>query len=796
MPSPPPPPPLPGSPIGRALPRREDRRLLLGRGRFHDDLELPGDTLHAVFLRSPHAHARIGAIDSTAARALPGVIAVLTGAEINALIAPLKIAPPIPGHLPVETPAMPAETARLVGDPVALVLAERRSIAEDAAELLTIAWEALPAIASVAQASAPGAALVDPTVPGNRVARQRVATPGLDAAFARAERILEIPFAQQRQTHAPIEPRGCLAIWDVGREHLTLHVGTQAPHPYRTVLAARLGLREWQATVIAPDMGGGFGQKIIPAREDLCCAAAARLLGRPVRWREGRSENLAASLHAREESIAARVGFGGDGRLVALDVTITVDSGGWCLFPADYIARMICIIIPGATRLREYGYTTEIWLTNKCPSGPMRAPMAMAAWVTEGILDEVARALGLDPLEVRRRNMIAQTDLPWISAAGQRYEAITPRATLDAVAEAIGYDAIRAQQRAGGTAGKLLGLGLCTVIESNTYGSAFYRAAGIPGSGHEAVAVRVEPSGAVLASCGLMGSGQGYETTLAQTTAAGLGCRPDDVLVQLGHTDIAPYGMGSRGARGATAGGGGLYIAGLRLQAKMLQIAAVLLGRNSADGLVLREGRVLAATGGGFTDAGIGIPEIARTAHLDPLRLPAGMMPGLHEIYAYDPPDLTFTDSAHAALVEIDPESGAIALLRYVAAENAGQAINPIIVEGQGHGAISLGLSGALMEHLAYDEDGQLLAGSFMDYALARAGDIPPLQLMHMNIPDPRTPAGIKGMSEGGTMGAAGALMNAVNDALAQRGVRLDKPPATPARIWAALQGGAGLRRT
>ena len=791
MPSPTPPPPPAGSPIGRPLPRREDRRLLLGRGRFHDDIECPGDTLHAVFLRSPYPHARIGGIDTAAALALPGVVAVLTGAEINALVAPQRIAPPIPGHLPVETPAMPAVTARLVGDPVALVLAETRHIAEDAAELILVDWEALPAIASVAQAAAPGAALVDPTVPGNRVARQRVATPALEAAFARAARVLEIDFAQQRQTHAPLEPRGCLAIWDEGREHLTLHVGTQAPHPYRTGLAARMGLKEWQVTIASPDMGGGFGQKIIPAREDLCCAAAARRLGRPVRWRESRGENLAASLHAREERIAARAGITDDGRLVALDVTITVDSGGWCLFPADYIARMICIIIPGATRLREYGYTTEVWLTNKCPSGPMRAPMAMAAWVTEGILDEVARALGLDPLEVRRRNMIAPADLPWVSAAGQRYEAITPRATLEAVVEAIAYDRIRAEQRARGTAGKLLGLGLCTVIESNTYGSAFYRAAGIPGSGHEAVSVRVEPSGAVLASCGLMGSGQGYETTLAQTTAAGLGCRPEDVLVQLGHTDIAPYGMGSRGARGATAGGGGLYIAGLRLQAKMLQIAAVLLGRNSADGLTLQDGRVLAATGDGFADAGIGIAEIARTAHLDPLRLPAGMTPGLHEIYAYDPPDLTFTDSAHAALVEIDPESGALTLLRYVAAENAGQAINPIIVEGQGHGAIALGLSGALGEHLAYDADGQLLAGSFMDYAIGRAADLPALELLHRNIPDPRTPAGIKGMSEGGTMGGAGALMNAVNDALAQVGRRLASPPASPARLWAALHGRA-----
>jgi carbon-monoxide dehydrogenase large subunit len=778
-------PAVPGRALGQALRRREDARLLRGLGGYADDLEAPSNGLHAVFVRSPHAHARIAGLDASAALAVPGVVAVLDGAAIGRAVTTLRIAPPIPGLQPVETPPMPVDRARFVGDPVAVVLATTRRAAEDAAELVAVDWDPLPAAASVTDAAA-GTALVDPALPSNLVAEQAYATPGLEAAFARAAQVVEAQFGQQRQTHAPLEPRGCLARWDAGREHLTLQVGTQAPHPYRTAVAARLGLREWQVTVVAPEMGGGFGQKIVPLREELACAAAARLLGRAVRWRETRGENLTASLHAREERILTRAAVAGDGRLLGLHCAIEVDSGAWCFFPADYIARMIALIIPGPYRLRDYGYGTKVWLTNKCPSGPMRAPMAIAAWVMEGTMDAIARALSLDPLEVRRRNTLGPEELPWSSASGQRYEAITPRATLDAAAAAIGYEAARARQ--GAQAGTLLGIGLCSVVESTTYGSAFYRAAGIPGSGHEAVSVRIEPSGAVMASCGLMGSGQGYETTLAQAVSAGLGCRVEEVLVQLGHTDIAPYGMGSRGSRGAAAGGGGLYLAAGRLKAKLLDIAAALLGRNSADGLDLLDGVVMLRGAEGFAPAGLTLAELARIAHLEPLRLPAGMRPGLHEVFAYDPPGLTFSNSAHACLVEIDPETGACTLLRYVAAEDAGTLINPMVVAGQTHGAVAMGLSGAAGEHAAYDASGQMLAASFMDYAIARAADLPGFELRHMDTPNPHTPAGIKGMAEGGTMGAIGAYMNAVNDALAQAGARLDSQPATPARIWGALR--------
>jgi carbon-monoxide dehydrogenase large subunit len=770
--------------LGRALRRREDRRLLIGRGRFLDDIAAPPGCLHAVFIRSPHPHAHIGAIEAGAARASPGVVAVLTGRELGALVAPLRMAPPIEGLLPMEMPVLPVEAARFVGDPVALVLAESARQAEDAAELVEVAWDPLPAIAGIAQAKA-AAALVDPAVPGNRVARQGFATPGLEAAFARAERIVEARFGQQRQTHVPLEPRGVLAIWDEGQQHLTLRVGTQAPHPYRSAIAARLGLKEFQVTVESPEMGGGFGQKIIPLREDLCLAAAARLLDRPVRWRETRSENLTAALMAREETLVTQAAVAADGRLLGLRCAMEADFGAWSFFPANYMARVVAMILPGPYRVKEYGYDVQVWLTNKCPAGPMRAPMAVASWAMEGTMDAVARALGLDPLAVRRINTITDAELPFATATGERYDALTPRATLDAAAEALGYAALREAQAR--PREKLLGIGLCAVVESTTYGSAFYKAAGIPGSGHEVATIRVEPSGAVIASCGLMGSGQGYETTLVQAAAAGLGAAFEDVMLRLGNSDVAPYGMGSRGSRGAAAGGGALYMAGQRLKAKALAIAAALLDLNSADGLDLREGRVLREVEGAWAETGLTLAQVARTAHLDPLRLPPGMEPGLHTVLAFDPPAMTYTNSTHACAVEIDRETGALTILRHVVAEDCGTRINPLVVEGQTHGATAMGLSGAMLEHAAYGEDGQALAGSFMDYAIARAADLPAFELSHHDRPSPGTPAGIKGMAEGGTMGGIGALMNAVNDALAQAGARLESQPATPARIWAAL---------
>jgi carbon-monoxide dehydrogenase large subunit len=772
--------------LGTSPTRLEDERLLRGLGRFVDDIEVPR-ALHLVFLRSPHAHADIVALSTEAARAMPGFVATWTGPDFAARATTLRMAPPIEGLHPVDVPPFPIDRVRFAGDPVVAIVAETREAALDAAEAIEVEYRPLSACASIEAARAPGAMRVDPALASNRVARQEFAAGDVDAAFAAAHRVVEARFSQHRQTHMPLEPRGCIATWDRGRRHLTIQAGAQAPHPLRSALASRLRLSESQVTVVSEDVGGGFGQKIALLREELACAALAIELGRPVRWREERGENLVAALHAREEAAVLRAAVAADGRLLAIEATLEADFGAYCFFPANYMIAVVAMILPGPYRVKAYRYVLDAWLTNKCPAGPMRAPMASASWFMDGLMDRIAVELGLDPLEVRRVNTIGASEQPWTTATGETLVDVTPAETLEAAAAAIGHEAFRARQRDARARGELLGLGYCAVIESTTYGSAFYRKAGIPGSGHEAATIRIEPSGAVLASCGLGGTGQGYETTLAQCVAEGLGCRLADVAIRIGNSDVAPYGMGSRGSRGAAAGGGALLRAARRLRAKVLAIAAARLGLNGPDALDLVEGRVRRDMGGAFVDAGLSLADIARTAHLDPLALPAGLEPGLHLTLAYDPPAMTYANATHACVVAIDGETGALRIERYVVAHDCGTAINPAIVDGQVHGAVAMGLSGAMGEHCAYDAEGQARAGSLMDYALARAADLPSIETIACDRPNRFTEAGIKGMSEGGVMGAIGALANAVNDALAPTGRRIDAQPLTAAAIRAAL---------
>jgi carbon-monoxide dehydrogenase large subunit len=775
--------------IGDAVRRREDERFVTGHGRYIADIEVP-HALHVVFVRSPHSHARIGRIDVSAALGVAGVVAVWTGADIARAATTLRVAPPIEGLKPVDLPPFPIDKVRFAGDLVACVIAETRSAAINGAEAVVVDYAALAAVPDIATARHPSSAPVDPEHRSNLISHQSFATGDVDAAFAGAERIVEARFAQHRQTHAPLEPRGCIAEWDAGRRHLTFRIGTQAPHPLRTALAMRLRLKETQVTVISPDIGGGFGLKIALLREELAVAALSIAFERPVRWEEERGENLIAALHAREEAIATRTAVAADGRILALDARIEVDFGAYCFFPANYMARVIAMILPGPYRIPAYAYDVSVFLTTKCPAGPMRAPMASASWIMEGTIDAIARDLSLDPVAVRRLNSISIADLPFVTVTGETYNDVTPRETLEAAIAAIDYDALRVRHAGERERGRLVGLGLCTVIESTTYGSEFYRKAGIPGSGHEVATVRVEPTGGVLVSCGLMGSGQGYETTLAQCAAEGLGARLDDIRVDLGHTDVAPYGMGSRGARGGTAGGGVVLLAARRLKAKALAIAASMLGLNSPTALEVANGEVVRFVGGTWVATELTLAAIARTAHLDPMKLPPGMEPGLHVTHAFDPPPMTYANATHACDIEIDRETGAVTIRRYLVAHDCGTEINPKIVAGQVHGAVAMGLSGALMEHCVYDTDGQNNAGSFMDYAIARAADLPTIEIVRCNRPNSLTPAGIKGMSEGGVMGAIGALSNSISDALSQFGVAAEDQPFTPERLTSWITKG------
>ncbi|HUB11162.1 MAG TPA: xanthine dehydrogenase family protein molybdopterin-binding subunit [Acetobacteraceae bacterium] len=783
-------------PIGRNIPRREDRRFLTGTARYIDDFPVAG-ALHARFVRSPHAHARILGIDTGAALAMPGVVTIVTGHDLAQWTQPLRLAPPIEGLHPVTMETLPTDKVRFHGDLVACVVATERSIADDAVERVQVAYQVLPAVIGIAQALAPGAPRVDDALPDNLVSHQTFCHGDPDRRFAAAHRVIEARFGQHRQTHVPMEPRGCRAEWDEGRQHLTMHVGTQVPHPYRTSLANRLGLTESQVTVLCPDIGGGFGQKIPVFREDLAIAAVSRQLRRPVRWREERGENLLAATHAREQTVQVRAAAEADGRIIALAVEMVEDFGAYCLYPANYLLRMVAIALTGPYRISDYAGDMKVVLSNKCGAAPMRAPMSMASWVMDGTIEAVARELGLDPIEVRRRNMLHASELPWTLPTGPVMEDVTPRETLDAALEAFDVPAFRVRQAADRARGIYRGMGVCCVVESNTYGSAFYRAAGIPGSGHEAGWVKVAPTGAVDVSVGLMASGQGYETALAQAAAEGLGAPIDSVRVHLGNTDVAPYGMGSRGARGGTAGSSVLLLAGQTLQRKVCAIAAAVLGLNSGDELRLWDGRVQRVIEGDWQDAGLGLLDVARIAYMDPLRLPEGMEPGLEAHRAYDPPPLTFSNATHVCEVAVDAETGAVRVERWIVAEDCGRVLNPAIVAGQQHGAVALGIAGVLQERVVYDDSGQNVTGSFMDYAMAVAETIPPITLIPMHTPSKRTLSGTKGMSEGGVMGAVGALPSAVEDALAPFGVVVQQQPLTaPAvlRMLTKAREGSGER--
>ena len=774
--------------IGARLARKEDLRFLTGHGRYVEDIEVPG-ALHACFVRSPHPHARIKSIRTQAARESAGVVAVYTGADLAQWTTPLRMAPPIEGLLPVEMTTLPVDKVRFHGDPVACVIAGSRYLAEDAAERVEVEYEPLPAVAAVAQALAEGAPRVDESLPSNLISVQRFSTGDIAARKREAHRVVECAFHQSRLTHLPIETRGCAAVWDEGRQHLTLHIGNQVPHPLRTQVAARMRLSESQVTVVSPDVGGGFGQKIALYREELTVCAASRQLRRPVRWREDRMENLLASSHAREDSCRTRAAVTKEGRLLGLELEILEDFGAYCFYPANYLARVVAMILTGPYKVRDYAFEVKVVLTNKCGNGPMRAPMAITSWLIEGTMDAIARELELDPLEVRRVNMVEARELPYSMPTGEVIADITPGETLEAAVKAIDYKRFRDRQAAARRAGRYLGVGFCSVVESTTYGSKFYKAAGIPGSGHEAAWLRIEPSGAVNASVGLGASGQGYETAFAQVVADGLGVDPAEVRLHMGNTDVAPYGMGSRGARGGTAGGTALYLSARDANEKVLAIAASMLGFDSAEGLHLVDGRVEREILGERVKTDITLAQVARTAYLDPTALPAGLSPGLDFSRTYDPPPMTYSNAAHACEVEVDVETGALKILRYVVAEDCGTVLNPNVVEGQQHGAIAMGLSGALLEHMRYDEHGNNITGSLADYLVATSADLPNFETIAMHTPSRGNPVGTKGMAEGGVMGAVGVIMSAVNDALAPFGVVADRQPLSPDYVRALLRG-------
>lgn len=769
--------------VGSAVKRLEDPRLIQGQAQYVDDLALPG-TLHAFVLRSPYAHARIENLDASETLSQPGVLAVLTTDDVAGKVRqkPLMISPPglkNPPHLPLAR-----DEVRFVGEPVALVLATEKYQARDAAELIRVEYEPLPPVTDPEEAAKPGAPKVYAELPDNVAYTHAWKTGDLDAAFAKADRIVRGRFVNQRLAPLPLEPRGCLALFQGGM--LTLWTSTQMPHRARAMLAETLDLPEHQIRVIAPEVGGGFGCKVGLYDEEVLVAFATLTLQRPVKWIETRSESMTATTHGRGQIHEAELAVALDGTFLGLKVTGVADLGAHLeAFTAG--PPLLCgRLITGAYRIPAASYTLSGVFTTKTPTAAYRgAGRPEGSFIIERMADLAARELGLDPAEIRRKNFIRPEDFPYKTPSGLTYDSGRYALTLDRALEILDYAQSRAEQAQARTDGRYLGVGFSTFVETASTGPS--RVMAFPG--HEYGAVRVEPSGRVTALTGTSPHGQGGETVFAQIVADVLGVAPEDVTVLHGDTAIVPTGFGTGGSRGASVGGAAIHMAAERVRDKARRIAAHLLEAAPED-IVVAEGKLHVR---GLPDRALTLREVAQAAHRAQ-KLPPGMEPGLDASHIFDPPDFTIPFGVYIAVVEVLPETGEVKLRRFIGVDDVGTVINPMLLKGQLHGGIAQGIAQALWEEVVYDENGQLLSGSLMEYAAPKAPDLPLFELDHTVTPTPHNPLGAKGVGEAGCVGAPQAVVNAVMDALAPFDIQSLDMPLRPEKIWRAIREATASR--
>lgn len=769
--------------IGVPVRRLEDPRLLTGRGRYVADLALPG-MLHVAFLRSPHAHARLLAVDAGRARREPGVVACVSGDDLRGEARPIRATSRMPGYRATDFPALAVGKVRHAGEAVMAVVAESRYLAEDALDEIAARYEPLPAVVSAEAAMGEASALVHEEAGSNVLLSRAFAQGDVEAAFAGAALVLGDRFRFHRHAGVTLENRACLAEYQAGTEELTLWSSTQVPGIVRDVLADALGMPGHRVRVVAPDVGGGFGVKSAVYPEEIAVCVLARRLGRPVKWVGDRREDLLSSTQAWDEVIDAELAVEADGRLRGLRARVLADVGAYSVHPWTASIEVIQVVsfLPGPYRVPCYRGEALGVATNKAPMGPYRGVgRPVSTFVTETLLDRAARRLGLDPLEIRRRNLLRPDELPYRSPSGIVWDSGSFLESLERAAELVEYSRVREEQARGRAAGRHLGVGIAAYVELTGVGSAIPASPGATVStGTEGATVRVDPAGTVTASFGLACHGQGHETTLAQVVAAELGARLADIRIVHGDTAASPVGTGTYASRSAVIGGGAAILASRAVREKALQIAAHHL-EVAAEDLELAEGRVAVR---GAPDRGLTLREVAQAAYAGAKRLPKGMEPGLEATRYYDPYFGTASNATHVAVVEVDPESGAVRILRYVVVEDCGRIINPLIVEGQAIGGVAQGIGAALLEEVVYSEDGQLLTGTLMDYLIPTAAELPPIEVAHLEHPSPTTLGGFKGVGEGGTIGAPAAVANAIADALVPLGVDVTELPATPDRLF------------
>ena len=793
--------------IGARIPRNEDPRLLQGLGCFVDDVNPPG-MFHGAALRSGHAHARIVRIDATAARGAPGVRLVLTAADLGERNqpSPLLIPHPTLTHARTQRP-LATDEVRYVGELVAFVVATDRYLAEDAAALIEVEYEPLPVVTDLATALASGAARVHADVPENRAARFRQAVGDAAGALGRAPRVRRERLAIERSCGSPIETRGVVAEWDARRRVLRVWDSTQAPLPIKNGLARLFGLPEFSVEVVAPDVGGGFGTKIMLFYpEEILVPHAAITLGRPVKWTEDRREHLLAANQERGQIHDVEVGFDETGKILALRDRFVHDAGAYT--PYGIVVPIITSTqLPGPYRLQNYAVEFEVAYTNKAVVTPYRgAGRPHGVFVMERMIALIARELGLEPSEVRRRNFIQPDEFPWDvgltfqDGGPTRYDSGDYPAGLAMALEMVGAGEFRRRQAEARRAGRYLGLGLGCYVEGTGIGP------------YEGAHVRIEPSGKVLVATGLTTQGQGHGTTFAQIAADALGCDPTDVAVVTGDTTKFNWGAGTYASRGLVTSGNAIHRAALQVRDKALRLAASLL-EVSPDDLELADGRarVRGAPGKELT-----LGALATVAN--PIRyaygkeaaeaalrlvkpregavLQEGEAPGLEAHGYYAPPHSTFASGCHAAIVEVDAETGNLAFLRYVVHHDCGTLVNPMIVEGQIRGGVAQGIGGSFYERIVYDESGQPLTTTFMDFLIPTAVEIPDITIGHTETPSPLNALGIKGVGEAGAIPVPALVAEAIDDALAPLGVRIREMPLSPSRLReliAAARGGAGV---
>jgi carbon-monoxide dehydrogenase large subunit len=778
----------PNSYIGRSVPRPNARRLVQGRGTYVDDLRL-ARLAHVAFLRSPHAHARIVDIDVAAARAAPGVIAIVTGEELAGICTPWV---GVLGHFKgLRSPpqhALAIGHVRWAGEPFCAVVAASRAEAEDALALIAAELEPLPAAADMETALDPGATVIHPELGDNLAFERTLDVGAVDAAFSDAAAVVEETFHVGRHTGVTLEPRAIVADWNEGEQKLTIHHSFQAPHMMQDIVCKHLGLPEASVRVVCKDVGGSFGIKVHIDPDEMATVALAKLLKRPVKFVADRLESFVSDIHARDHRVKGRMAVDKAGTILAIEIDDLTGIGPFSVYPRTSAveANQVVNLVGGPYRHGNYRARARVVFQNKTPMCQYRAVgHPIAVMVTEGLVDLAAAAVGMDPAELRRRNLIPDDAHPSTAASGIRFEKLSHQRSLERLLEMMDYEGLRREQAALRARGIHRGIGLAAFIEITNPSAAFYGVGGARISSQDGCTLRLNPQGGVVAAIGVTEQGQGTEAVIAQVVATAMGVPLDDVRVVTGDTDATPYGGGTWACRAAGIGGEAAWQSGKALRQNVLAAAAVLLQADTAA-LDIRDGRIVDKDSGAER---MPLAEFGRIAYFRPDTLPAGLAPELVVTRHYVPKDypFAFTNGMQASYVEVDTDTGIVKLLKHWCVEDCGTVLNPQLVDEQIRGGIVQGIGAALFEECRYDAEGQMLNATMADYLVPMAFEMPDIDVAHVVTPTASSELGAKGAGEAGTAGAPAAVINAINDALRPFGARVNSQPARPQVILRAL---------